>query len=645
MNRSRPGLERRGLACLIGCFSVATIVSLIGGTGQAARAGASTGQQPDKLHVTKWLKVSGYRDGKKVVRCLSGLELKPGMEFSQIEVDKAKEMEDAPNNYPEQSWDRRGDPSRARDCAGAVMQNLMARFNAEIEPDKRAYAFGADNFYQNVLKPFGWEIRIFNIRTSYEKGDIVVFKTGGKAAHVATVINETPVSSRTNVFIETKDGDEGTFVNRLPLAGFSSHGANPGANSEVDRITVVNQELIRHYGNLADAEIWRIDKEIKFELAANEAACRSAETACAPQDLGERIAKVIPSLPFFAQSNQAKTSRPVGDPLSMHYNVEQADGAVAIDDPAKIVFGAGWQVGCASPARTETERQETQAAYRGKLCQGGGEVTSGVLGENSCMTSTGERGTLDIANYGDPYTGYAKIFVATPSLTLTVSAGVALHTSKAHGPRGRPEVIQAAKKAAEDWAQGIASRLMGEMDIPPGAGPAVIAALLPGAFRGPEPGVGAPAAAGYVSQARALVDQRNLAGALAPMQQAYQLAPASPAVNYDLSCLYQPQDQPLTALKHLQQYAQLAPGAPDRDAVEARMAVLQAELQRHPRAQLDPTACRDVFGWAETEKDVAKRAKDVGRQQAVLEILIASQRGDCATARKQQESYRARYPR
>src|ERR1041385_1647654 len=55
-------------------------------------------------------------------------------------------MEDAPNNYPEQSWDRRGDPSRARDCAGAVMQNLMARFNAEIEPDKRAYAFGADNF-------------------------------------------------------------------------------------------------------------------------------------------------------------------------------------------------------------------------------------------------------------------------------------------------------------------------------------------------------------------------------------------------------------------------------------------------------------------------------------------------------------------
>src|ERR1041385_800316 len=543
MNRSRPGLERRGLACLIGCFSVATIVSLIGGTGQAARAGASTGQQPDKLHVTKWLKVSGYRDGKKVVRCLSGLELKPGMEFSQIEVDKAKEMEDAPNNYPEQSWDRRGDPSRARDCAGAVMQNLMARFNAEIEPDKRAYAFGADNFYQNVLKPFGWEIRIFNIRTSYE--------TAG----------------------------------------------------------------------------------------------RRAEAAGGPQDLGERIAKVIPSLPFFAQSNQAKTSRPVGDPLSMHYNVEQADGAVAIDDPAKIVFGAGWQVGCASPARTETERQETQAAYRGKLCQGGGEVTSGVLGENSCMTSTGERGTLDIANYGDPYTGYAKIFVATPSLTLTVSAGVALHTSKAHGPRGRPEVIRAAKKAAEDWAQVIASRLMGQMDIPPGAGPSVIAALLPGAFRGPEPGVGAPAAAGYVSQARALVDQRNLAGALAPMQQAYQLAPASPAVNYDLSWLYQAQDQPLTALKHLQQYAQLAPGAPDRDAVEARMAVLQAELQRHPRAQLDPTACRDVFGWAETEKDVAKRAKDVGRQQAVLEILIASQRGDCATARKQQESYRARYPR
>ena len=133
-----------------------------------------------------------------------------------------------------------------------------------------------------------------------------------------------------------------------------------------------------------------------------------------------------------------------------------------IDDKGLTVFGASWSVGCAPSQPAELERM--RRAYSEQVCRdaGGGQVTPNVLGEGSCMVSDGQRGTLDIQNYGDPYTGGARIFLATPGGVLTVSTGLALHTSREHGPRGRPEVIQAAKKSAEDWAKVIAGRLMGQ---------------------------------------------------------------------------------------------------------------------------------------------------------------------------------------
>ncbi|HEY9232551.1 MAG TPA: hypothetical protein VIS78_10395, partial [Blastocatellia bacterium] len=64
---------------------------------------------------------------------------------------------------------------------------------------------------------------------------------------------------------------------------------------------------------------------------------------------------------------------------------------------------------------------------------------------------------------------------------------------------------------------------------------------------------------------------------------------------------------------------------------------------RRTRAQYDPTSCRDVFNWALVEREAAKRAGNPTRLQAILEIQIAAQRGDCVNARRAQENYKQRF--
>jgi len=64
---------------------------------------------------------------------------------------------------------------------------------------------------------------------------------------------------------------------------------------------------------------------------------------------------------------------------------------------------------------------------------------------------------------------------------------------------------------------------------------------------------------------------------------------------------------------------------------------------RNPQVQFDPSACRDLYFWAQTERDVAKRSKNVGRHQAILEISILSQRGECEKAQSLAASYKEKY--
>ena len=58
---------------------------------------------------------------------------------------------------------------------------------------------------------------------------------------------------------------------------------------------------------------------------------------------------------------------------------------------------------------------------------------------------------------------------------------------------------------------------------------------------------------------------------------------------------------------------------------------------------MDASGCRDVLSWAQAEQDAAKRGRDVARRQAVLEVLIAAQRGECENARKLQTNYKQRF--
>lgn len=64
---------------------------------------------------------------------------------------------------------------------------------------------------------------------------------------------------------------------------------------------------------------------------------------------------------------------------------------------------------------------------------------------------------------------------------------------------------------------------------------------------------------------------------------------------------------------------------------------------RNPQVQYDPSACRELYFWAQTERDAAKRSKNTARHQAILEILILSQRGECEKAQSLALSYKERY--
>lgn len=168
-------------------------------------------------------------------------------------------------------------------------------------------------------------------------------------------------------------------------------------------------------------------------------------------------------------------------------------------------------------------------------------------------------------------------------------------------------------------------------------------AMLPSLLKDFDFGNAASNIAGYFSQAKTMVQQQNVSGALMLLQQANSLAPNSPNLNFNLSLLYESQDQLIPAMNHANNYLRLAPQAIDRADVENRLAEIQKELQANPRVVMDSSGCREVLSWAQTEQDVAKRGRDVARRQGVLEILIAAQRGECEKAKSLQASYQQRF--
>jgi Mg-chelatase subunit ChlD len=149
---------------------------------------------------------------------------------------------------------------------------------------------------------------------------------------------------------------------------------------------------------------------------------------------------------------------------------------------------------------------------------------------------------------------------------------------------------------------------------------------------------------GYYMKAKSLVASQDLGGAILQYQQANKLAPDAPNTHFNLSLLYEAEDQLNPALTHANNYLRLAPMAVDRGDVELRVANIREELRKNPRTQLDPNACRDVYVWAQGQQEAARKSGNVTRRQAVIELLIAAQKGDCEAARRLQTAYREKYP-
>ena len=149
---------------------------------------------------------------------------------------------------------------------------------------------------------------------------------------------------------------------------------------------------------------------------------------------------------------------------------------------------------------------------------------------------------------------------------------------------------------------------------------------------------------GYYMKAKSLVASQDLDGAIFQFQQANKLAPDAPNTHFNLSLLYEAQDQLNPALTHANNYLRLAPMAADRGDVQLRIANLTEELKNNPRTNLDPAGCRDVYTWAQGQQDAARRSGNVTRRQAMIELLIAAQKGDCENARRLQTAYREKYP-
>jgi hypothetical protein len=59
--------------------------------------------------------------------------------------------------------------------------------------------------------------------------------------------------------------------------------------------------------------------------------------------------------------------------------------------------------------------------------------------------------------------------------------------------------------------------------------------------------------------------------------------------------------------------------------------------------QFNPGACSDVYFWAQNEHEAARKSRNAARRQAILEVMITAQRGDCATARAQADRYKETY--
>ena len=59
--------------------------------------------------------------------------------------------------------------------------------------------------------------------------------------------------------------------------------------------------------------------------------------------------------------------------------------------------------------------------------------------------------------------------------------------------------------------------------------------------------------------------------------------------------------------------------------------------------QFNPNACRDTYNWAQREHDSVRQGRNAVRRQAILDVMITAQKGDCPRALELSAAYRKAY--
>jgi hypothetical protein len=59
--------------------------------------------------------------------------------------------------------------------------------------------------------------------------------------------------------------------------------------------------------------------------------------------------------------------------------------------------------------------------------------------------------------------------------------------------------------------------------------------------------------------------------------------------------------------------------------------------------QFNPNACQDIYYWAQREHDSARRGRNAERRQAILDVMITAQKGDCRRAQELAGAYKKAY--
>ncbi len=136
------------------------------------------------------------------------------------------------------------------------------------------------------------------------------------------------------------------------------------------------------------------------------------------------------------------------------------------------------------------------------------------------------------------------------------------------------------------------------------------------------------------------LQQDDFEAARLTFEQAAREHPGSASAQFNLSLAYEAEGRTLSAIESARRYLDLAPGAPDRSAVEERVRSLETLQRDRPNAIFAPGQCPQLYTWARGE---AARVQEPQRRALAFSILTAAQRGDCAQANRLYEAYLGRY--